>query len=94
MAGFAVSMAAATRSCAGCAPRRRRPAPTTPAAITAISTNLCAAARAIGSAESRPAVPRSAMATYEKLTPPSSGTAIRFENGQPVEYGQPLFLIE
>ena len=31
------------------------------------------------------------MAQFEKLTAPSQGTPIRFENGQPVEYGQKLF---
>ena len=30
------------------------------------------------------------MATYEKLTPPSQGTAIRFENGQPVVPHDPI----
>ena len=30
------------------------------------------------------------MATYEKLTPPTSGSAIRFENGQPVVPSDPI----
>ncbi|MFZ9621458.1 MAG: NADP-dependent isocitrate dehydrogenase, partial [Prochlorococcaceae cyanobacterium] len=30
------------------------------------------------------------MATYEKLTAPTTGTAIRFENGQPVVPSDPI----